>query len=151
VREGYRRPRAAVANTADRTDYSSKLKGGQAMTQKTKTCDDYLATLDPPVRAALTKLRRSIMAHIPDATECWSYGMPAFRLHGQVVAGFHATKSGCSYYPFSGSTLAALADELADYSHTKSALHFTPAASLPDTLVHKLLDARIAEVLAQGR
>jgi hypothetical protein len=38
--------------------------------------------------------------------------MPAFRVDGQVVAGFRATSTGCSYYPFSGRTLATLAAHL---------------------------------------
>ena len=64
---------------------------------------------------------------------------------GWVVAGFLATTKGCSYFPFSGSTLRTLGKELADYDQTKSALHFDPARPLPATLVRKLLKARIAE------
>jgi len=76
--------------------------------------------------------------------------MPAFRLDGKIVAGFSATAKGCSYFPFSGSTLATLADELRDYDRTKSALHFDPAEPLPATLVRKLIKARIAEIRAAG-
>lgn len=69
----------------------------------------------------------------------------AFRLDGNIVAGFAATKKGCSYFPFSGSTLKTLAAELHDYEQTKSSLHFDPAAPLPATLVRKLIKVRIAE------
>jgi uncharacterized protein YdhG (YjbR/CyaY superfamily) len=55
------------------------------------------------------------------------------------------TKKGCSYFPFSGSTLATLRADLRSYSQTKSALHFDPARPLPATLVRKLIKARIAE------
>ena|SRR3989442_16028906 len=79
------------------------------------------------------------------AEECISYAIPAFRLHGKVVAGFAATTKGCSYFPFSGSTLATLADELEGYDMTKSSLHFDPAEPLPATLLRKLIKARIAE------
>jgi uncharacterized protein YdhG (YjbR/CyaY superfamily) len=71
--------------------------------------------------------------------------MPAFRVDGRVVAGFQATKKGCSYYPFSGATLASLAAELGAYSRTRSALHFAPEAPLPLGLVRKLIRARLAE------
>jgi uncharacterized protein YdhG (YjbR/CyaY superfamily) len=71
--------------------------------------------------------------------------MPAFRLEGRIVAGFAATAKGCSYFPFSGSTLGTLAAELEDYGGTKSSLHFDPAEPLPTTLVRKLIKTRIAE------
>ncbi|HEX9102727.1 MAG TPA: DUF1801 domain-containing protein, partial [Polyangia bacterium] len=96
-------------------------------------------------RAALDALRRTIRSIVPQAEECISYGMPAFRLDGRVVAGFAATAGGCSYYPFSGTTLRTLAKELERYDRTKSALHFGPRQPLPATLVRKLLRARIAE------
>ena len=64
-------------------------------------------------RAALDKLRKTIRAVVPKAEECISYGIPAFRLDGRIVAGFAATAKGCSYFPFSGSTLRTLAKELA--------------------------------------
>jgi uncharacterized protein YdhG (YjbR/CyaY superfamily) len=111
-----------------------------------KSIDDYLRTVAPAPRAALTKLRRTIATLLPDAEECISYSMPAFRYHGKVVAGFLARKGGCSYFPFSGSTLGSLAGTLDGYDQTKSALHFSPSTPLPKALVKKLLDARIAEL-----
>jgi uncharacterized protein YdhG (YjbR/CyaY superfamily) len=72
--------------------------------------------------------------------------MPAFRFEGRVIAGFAVTSTGCSYYPFSGRTLVTLAADVADYNHTKGALHFGAEKPLPASLVRKLLKARIAEV-----
>jgi uncharacterized protein YdhG (YjbR/CyaY superfamily) len=62
-----------------------------------------------------------------------------------VVAGFSARADGCSYFPFSGTTLRTLSRDLAGYDKTKSSLHFDPEAGLPTPLVRKLLKARIAE------
>ena len=67
--------------------------------------DQYLAALDEPKRSTLEALRRSILEVVPDAEQCISYGMPAFRLQGKVVAGFAAFKH-LSYLPHSGSVLA---------------------------------------------
>ncbi|HST16737.1 MAG TPA: hypothetical protein VLK36_03650 [Gaiellaceae bacterium] len=39
--------------------------------------DDYLARLDEPKRGSLEALRQSILAVIPEAEQCLSYGMPA--------------------------------------------------------------------------
>lgn len=108
--------------------------------------DDYLRTIPEDRRAALADLRTKIRSVVKDAEECISYGMPAFRLRGGVVAGFQATKSGCSYYPFSGTTLATVARFIRAYRQTKSALHFTPDKPLPLTVVRRLIKARMAEI-----
>ena len=107
--------------------------------------DEYLATVTGDKRAALDRLRKTIRSILPRAEECISYGMPAFRLDGRVVAGFQATAKGCSYYPFSGTTLQTLGADLQAYGKTKSALHFRPDKPLPTVLVRKLIKARIAE------
>jgi uncharacterized protein YdhG (YjbR/CyaY superfamily) len=107
--------------------------------------DVYLAKVSGNKRVALDKLRKTIRSIVPKAEECISYGMPAFRLDGTVIAGFQATAKGCSYYPFSGTTLRTLADDLRGYDQTKSALHFSPDQPLPATLVRRLIKARIAE------
>ncbi len=112
---------------------------------KPRTHDEYLSKVTPPRRATLNALRRTIRSLVPKAEECISYGIPAFRLDGRVIAGFSATAKGCSYFPFSGTTLATLGGELAGYGQTKSALHFTADAPLPKGLVRKLLKTRIAE------
>jgi uncharacterized protein YdhG (YjbR/CyaY superfamily) len=115
------------------------------MQDKATTIDEYLATVSGNRRTALKKLRKTIRSIVPEAEECISYRIPAFRLRGKVVAGFCARTDGCSYFPFSGRTLRTLAKEIAGYGHTKSALHFDPEAGLPLSLVRKLLKTRIAE------
>jgi len=109
------------------------------------TIDEYLETVSGDRRSALKSLRKTIRSLIPKSEECISYGIPAFRLDGRVVAGFCATAKGCSYFPFSGSTLKTLADHLASYDKTKSSLHFLADKPLPSTLVRRLIKARIAE------
>jgi uncharacterized protein YdhG (YjbR/CyaY superfamily) len=115
------------------------------MRRKPTTIDEYLAGVPPDQRAALQKLRKTIRSIVPNAEECISYRIPAFRLDGRIVGGFSATAKGCSYYPFSGSTLKMLSRTVARYDRTKSALHFTPETPLPETLVRKLIAARRAE------
>jgi uncharacterized protein YdhG (YjbR/CyaY superfamily) len=117
----------------------------RAMRKNPTTIDEYLAGIPAAQRAALQRLREMIRAIVPDAEECISYKIPAFRVGGRVVAGFAAKTNGCSYYPFSGSTLRTLARAVARYSQTKSALHFSTDQPLPAGLVRKLIAARIAE------
>jgi uncharacterized protein YdhG (YjbR/CyaY superfamily) len=108
--------------------------------------DEYLAGLDEPKRATLQTLRQTIRGVIPDAEECISYGMPAFRLEGKVIAGFAAFKGHLAYLPHSGSTFAALADDLAGYESTPGSLHFPIDQPLPKPLVRKLIATRLKEV-----
>ena len=107
--------------------------------------DEYLANATPGSRALLRSLRKTIRSIVPDVEECISYRMPAFRYRGRIIAGFQATSKGCSYYPFSGTTLTTVADDIVGYSRTKSALHFGPDKPLPARLVRRLLTARMAE------
>jgi uncharacterized protein YdhG (YjbR/CyaY superfamily) len=51
-----------------------------------KEIDDYLASLEEPKRSTLTILRQSILDVITEAEQCISYGLPAFRVEGKVIA-----------------------------------------------------------------
>jgi uncharacterized protein YdhG (YjbR/CyaY superfamily) len=105
--------------------------------------DAYLAGLEKPKRTTLDALRRSIRAVVPDAEEGISYGLPAFRVDGKVVAGFAAFKNHLAYLPHSGQVLSGLADRLTGYECTKSSLHFPIDEPLPDDLVRSLVDAKL--------
>ena len=98
--------------------------------------DAYLAGVEEPKRSTLEALRRSILAVVPDAEQCISYGMPAFRVDGVVVAGFAAFKNHLAYLPHSGAVLGDLGDDLAAYERTAGSLHFADrraAARRPGT------------------
>jgi uncharacterized protein YdhG (YjbR/CyaY superfamily) len=108
--------------------------------------DDYLARLDEPKRTTLQKLRQTILSIVPEAEQGISYGMPAFRLHGKVIAGFAAFKNHLSYLPHSGRVLTELADDVARYTTSKGALQFAIDKPLPKALVRKLIAVRLREV-----
>jgi len=113
--------------------------------------EDYLDTLDERKRATLTELRDTIAAIVPDAEQCISYGMPAFKLRGKTIAGFAAFKHHLSYLPHSGSVISQLAKETEGYTKTKGSLHFPVDTPLPEPLVRKLLAARMAEAFGAKR
>jgi uncharacterized protein YdhG (YjbR/CyaY superfamily) len=104
--------------------------------------DRYLQALDPLRREALEELRRTILEVVPAAEQVISYKVPAFKLDGEIVAGFAAFKSHLSYLPFSGSVLSQIGAELDGYEMTKSSLHFTVDRPLPKDLVKKLIVVR---------
>jgi uncharacterized protein YdhG (YjbR/CyaY superfamily) len=113
--------------------------------------DQYLGTLDEPRRAALAQMRDTIVAIVPDAEQCISYGMPAFKLRGKTIAGFAAFKNHLSYLPHSGSVIPRLAKETQGYTKTKGSLHFPVDEPLPKNLVKKLLEARMDEAFGPKR
>jgi uncharacterized protein YdhG (YjbR/CyaY superfamily) len=112
----------------------------------TQEVDAYLAGLEEPERSTLEALRRSILAVVPDAEQGLSYSMPAFRVHGRVVAGFAAFRHHLAYLPHSGDVLADLGDELAPYTRTRGSLHFAVDEPLPDDLVRRLVLAKLARL-----
>ena len=122
----------------------SKTVAGSAAKPRGAPVDDYLAKVAAPQRAALESLRRIIRSAAPQAEECISYGVPAFR-QGRMLVGFGATANHCSFFLMSGTTVAAFADELAGYDTSKGTIRFTPENPLPAALVRKLFKARLAE------
>ena len=111
--------------------------------------DDYLDTLEEPKRATLSQLRDTIMAIVPDAEQCTSYGMPAFKVRGKTIAGFAAFKNHLSYLPHSGSVIPKLVKETEGYTFTRGSLHFAIDKPLPKMIVKKLLALRMDEAFGK--
>ena len=100
-------------------------------------------------KATMLELRKRILKVIPHAEEVVSYGMPAFKVSGSIVAGIKANKDYIGYYPFSGSVLKNFKRELSPYRQTKSAIHVPLEKPLPQTLIRKLITARISDCAIQ--
>lgn len=108
------------------------------------TVDEYLGVLPPGKRSALERLRARIRELVPDAVEGMSYGMPAFRLDGRYFLGLGATRDRCSFYT-GRAPIDAHPDELRGYRTWKGTLNFDADELLPDELVTRLVEARLAE------
>jgi uncharacterized protein YdhG (YjbR/CyaY superfamily) len=121
------------------------------MRSKATSVDDYLAGVSAEHRAALEKLRQTIRSVAPRAEETIRYGIPTFRLVGQDLVGFGASSRHCALYPFTGSTVAELAEELSGFDTSKGTIRFQPERPLPATLVRKVVKARIAENARRGK
>lgn len=115
------------------------------MPARARTIDEYLAGLSADKRAALEKVRAAIRSAAPEAEECISYGIPAFRLGGKLLVAFKAAANHCAFHPMSGATVAAHRKDLADYDTGPGTIRFPPTHPLPARLVRKLVKARIAE------
>ena len=111
-----------------------------------RTIDDYLATLDDDARRTLESVRASIKKAAPGAEEAISYGFPAFRLNGKLLACFRGARAHCSYHPMSGRIVAANRAALSDYETSAGTIRFPIGAPLPGRIVARLVRARMREI-----
>ena len=119
------------------------MKRPDATNPPAKNVDEYLAGVPKEARATLEKLRRTIKAAAPMASEGISYQMPMYKHHGMVV-GFAAFKNHCSIFP-GAAVMDAYKEELKPYDTSKGTIRFPVDKPLPATLVKKLVRARIKE------
>jgi uncharacterized protein YdhG (YjbR/CyaY superfamily) len=108
-----------------------------------RNVDEYLAGVPKEARATLEKLRKTIKAAAPMASEVISYQMPMYKHHGMVV-GFAAFKDHCSIFP-GAAVMDAYKEELKRYDTSKGTIRFPANKPLPAALVKKLVKARIKE------
>jgi uncharacterized protein YdhG (YjbR/CyaY superfamily) len=109
--------------------------------------EEYLEGVEQPGRDTLEALRTTILRLLPDAEQGLSYGVPAFRIDGKVVAGFSAAKVHLSYLPHSGSVLPTFdGEDLEGLEASKGALKFPVDTPPSDELVARLIAARRAEL-----
>lgn len=114
------------------------------MTSKPKTFDEYLAALRPEQRKALQALRRTIHSAAPQAEECISYGLAAFR-QGRMLVALGAKPGHCAFYVMSTTALDVCHSELEGFETSKGTVRFQPERPLPAALVRKLVQVRLAE------
>ena len=112
--------------------------------------DAYLANIPSDMRDALEALRQTIRAAAPEAVEAMSYGAPAFRYRDRPLVAYGAARHHCSFYVMAPDVMEAIADELEPYDTSKGTIRFTPDALLPDALVTKLVQARMAQTDASA-
>ncbi|MFN2513076.1 MAG: iron chaperone [Pyrinomonadaceae bacterium] len=108
-----------------------------------KTVDEYLAALPEEARTTLEKIRKTVKAVAPQATEVISYQMPMFKQHGMLI-GFAAFKDHCSIFP-GAEPIAAHKEELKGYKTSKGTIRFPIGKPLPAALVKRIVKTRIAE------
>jgi uncharacterized protein YdhG (YjbR/CyaY superfamily) len=105
-----------------------------------------------PHRETMLAMRKVILEIVPTAKEIISYGMPAFKVNGNIVAGLLSNKNHVGYYPFSGTVLNLFPKELSKYTITKSAIHVPIDKPLTKSLITKLIKARISQCpVKQGK
>jgi uncharacterized protein YdhG (YjbR/CyaY superfamily) len=110
-----------------------------------KDFDEYLAGVPEPARTTLEKLRGTIRAAVPEATEAISYGIPTFKYRGKPLVALAAAKDHCSLH-LMGYIPTELEPDLEKYDTGKGSIRFPSDTPLPATLVRKVVKVRVAQV-----
>ncbi len=107
--------------------------------------EEYLAAVPEPARTTLIKVRANIKSVVPaEATECISYGMPAFKYHGALF-GYAAFSKHCSLFPMSAALIVKFKDELKNFETAKGTIRFPVDKPPSAALIKKLVKARVVQ------
>ena len=110
-----------------------------------KSIDEYIAAFPEDVRKKLEKLRKVIQSSAPRAEEAIAYGIPTFRLNGNLVH-FAAFKDHISLFP-SSSPIPVFKKELASFKVSKGTIQFPLDRPIPFDLVKRIVKFRVRENL----
>jgi uncharacterized protein YdhG (YjbR/CyaY superfamily) len=106
--------------------------------------DEYISGFPKEVQVVLQKFRKTIHKAVPEATEAISYGIPTFKLKGNLVH-FGGFKQHVGFYP-SPSGIDAFKEELSPYLVSKGTIHFALDKPIPYDLITKIVLARKREM-----
>jgi len=115
------------------------------------TVDEYLAAMPPPIRETLTRLRATVRAAAPGATETISYQMPTLRIGGRLLVSYAAFKRHFSVFPASEFVRRALGSEVEPYVVGRGTFRFAADRPLPLDLIARIVAARLEELGIQER
>jgi len=104
----------------------------------------YLAGIAEPARSMLEKIRHIVWSLAPEAEEVIAYGIPTFKLNGNLVHYANFTNH-CSFFPGGTVRNEALKDQLSGYKTSKGTIQFTRDNPLPDDLIRKIVIMRLEE------
>lgn len=111
------------------------------------TVDEYIALQPVAIQPLLETIRQTIKSVAPEAEECLSYQMPAYKLKGPLVY-FAAYKNHIGFYP-TGSGIKAFENDITAFKHSKGAVQFPLDQPLPVDLIQKMVQFKINENLTK--
>jgi uncharacterized protein YdhG (YjbR/CyaY superfamily) len=110
----------------------------------TNPIDIYLQQFDGLKLKKLQEMRAILQKALPEAEECISYGMPAYRM-SKVLVYFAGNKEHVGFYPTS-SGIRKFEQELGDWKYSKGAIQFPYDRTLPSDLITRIAVMRKNEV-----
>jgi len=111
--------------------------------------DAYIAAFPRDVQVILNKVRATVRAAAPKATEGMGYGIPAFMQNGPL-AYFAGFKKHIGFYPVP-TGMAAFKKELSVYKTGKGSVQFPLDQPIPYALIKKIVRFRVRENMAKKK
>ena len=116
--------------------------------QKYETIEEYIVDFPENIREALQNLRRVIKRTAPGAEEAINYGIPTFKLNGNLVH-FAAFKKRVGFYP-NPSAIEAFKNELSAYEISKGSVKFPLDKPIPFDIIEEIVKFRVKEALGKN-
>lgn len=110
------------------------------------TFAELIDAADADGAAALREILRLAHAASPEAEEGVSYGVDALLHQGRALIGIGTNAKGYALFPFSGSVMSMVADDLNGWRVTKGSVGFDGAKPLPSAVVERIIGLRLAEI-----
>jgi len=127
----------------DKIKTKTGSKQAKPKTQEQHTVNSYISAFPAKTQALLEKMRATIKKAAPAAEETMGYGIPTFKLYGNLVH-FAGYKNHIGFYP-APSAIKAFEKELSVYEGAKGSVQFPIDKPLPLALVTKIVQFRAKE------
>ena len=111
---------------------------------KVTNVDEYIEQFPKEVQDILQKVRKTIKKEAPKATEAMGYGVPTFKLNGNLVH-FAAFKKHIGFYPGS-EAIEIFKKELTSYKTSTGTIQFPYAKPIPYDLIGEITRYRVRQV-----
>lgn len=116
---------------------------------KPATIDEYIAGFPEPIQLMLEQIRATVKTAAPEAEEAIAYGMPTFRLNGNLVH-FAAFKNHIGFYP-APTGIEAFKEQLSVYKGAKGSVQFPLDQPMPLQLISDMVTYRVAQNVASKK
>ena len=111
--------------------------------------DKYIVLFPVDVQELLMQIRNVVKEEVPEAEETISYGIPTFKLNGNLVhyaafknhIGFYPTPAGIEYFK----------EKLAKYNQGKGSVQFPVNEPMPLDLIREIVRFRVAQNLEKAQ
>ncbi len=119
------------------------------MTQAPKQqINDYIAGFPEEIQDRLKQMRTLIQKTAPDAEEAMVYGVPTFKLNGNLVH-YAAFKKHIGLYP-TPSGIQAFKKELSNYELSEGTVRLPHDQPIPFDLIKQMVEFRVKENLEKS-
>ncbi|MBL7885681.1 MAG: DUF1801 domain-containing protein [Flavobacterium sp.] len=119
------------------------------MNSEIKNIDQYISIQPDNVATILKKVRETIRNIVPEAEETINYGIPTFKLNGNLVH-FAGYKNHIGFYP-GAAGIEAYTSEIKAYKTSKGTIQFQLNEPIPYDLIAKITTFRVQQNLEKKK